>query len=92
MGFHDQLGYHTYEGLALSPSEQRRFVDRLGGYPAMMLRNHGTLVCGRTVAEANVLMESLDKACEIQLNTGWRCKAGSARSRDLRQNTPRTAR
>ncbi len=33
----------------------------------MFLRNHGTLVCGRTVAEAYVLMDTLNKACAIQL-------------------------
>lgn len=73
--FHGQLGYHAYEGLALSPSEQQRVVDRLGDYPAMMLRNHGTLVCGRTVAEAYVLMDTLDKACDIQL----KAQAGGAK-------------
>jgi ribulose-5-phosphate 4-epimerase/fuculose-1-phosphate aldolase len=33
----------------------------------MLLRNHGTLTVGRTVAEAYVLMATLLKACEIQL-------------------------
>jgi ribulose-5-phosphate 4-epimerase/fuculose-1-phosphate aldolase len=33
----------------------------------MLLRNHGTLTVGRTVAEAYVLMATLCKACEIQL-------------------------
>jgi ribulose-5-phosphate 4-epimerase/fuculose-1-phosphate aldolase len=65
--FYEQLAYHDYEGLALTPLEQERLVARLGNRPAMMLRNHGTLVCGRTVAEAYVLMDTLDKACEIQL-------------------------
>lgn len=65
--FYEQLGYHDYEGLALSPVEQTRLIDALGTYPAMLLRNHGTLVCGRTVAEAFVLMDTLDKACEIQI-------------------------
>lgn len=65
--FYQQLAYHEYEGLALSPQEQSRLIERLGAQPAMLLRNHGTLVCGRSIAEAFVLMESLDKACEIQL-------------------------
>ncbi|MEX3929584.1 MULTISPECIES: class II aldolase/adducin family protein [Paraburkholderia] len=39
----------------------------LGAQPAMLLRNHGTLTTGRTVAEAYVLMATLIKACEIQL-------------------------
>lgn len=65
--FYGQIGYHDYEGLALSPVEQSRLVERLGSYPAMLLRNHGTLVVGRTVAEAFVLMDTLDKACAFQL-------------------------
>lgn len=67
MRFYGQLGYHDYEGLALSPLEQQRLIERLGDYPAMLLRNHGTLVHGRTIAEAFTLMETLDKACAFQL-------------------------
>ncbi|HEY6773956.1 MAG TPA: class II aldolase/adducin family protein [Oxalicibacterium sp.] len=65
--FYEQMGYHDYEGLALSAAEQTRLIERLGDYPAMLLRNHGTLVSGRTVAEAYVLMDTLDKACSFQL-------------------------
>lgn len=65
--FYEQIAYHDYEGLALAPAEQERMVELLGQLPAMLLRNHGSLVCGRTVAEAYVLMDTLDKACEIQL-------------------------
>jgi ribulose-5-phosphate 4-epimerase/fuculose-1-phosphate aldolase len=65
--FYEQLGYHDYEGLVLSGPEAARLVGRLAGYPALLLRNHGSLVCGRTVAEAFVRMETLDKACAFQL-------------------------
>jgi ribulose-5-phosphate 4-epimerase/fuculose-1-phosphate aldolase len=67
MRFYGQIGYHDYEGLALSPLEQTRLIEHLGDYPAMLLRNHGTLTCGRTIAEAYVLMDTLDKACAFQL-------------------------
>lgn len=67
MRFYQQIGCHDYEGLALSPLEQTRLIERLGDYPAMLLRNHGTLISGRTVAEAYVLMDTLDKACAFQL-------------------------
>lgn len=65
--FYGQLAYHDYEGLAFSPAEGERLVAHLGDKPAMLLRNHGTLTSGRTVAEAYVLMATLLKACEIQL-------------------------
>jgi len=65
--FHGCLAYHDYEGLAFTPAEGERLVADLGDKPAMLLRNHGTLTTGRTVAEAYVLMATLIKACEIQL-------------------------
>lgn len=72
--FYGQLEYHDYDGLELTPGEQSLLLERLGGRPALMLRNHGSLVCGRTIAEAFVLMETLDKACAIQL----RAQSGGA--------------
>ena len=65
--FWGDLGYHRYEGLALDRDEQRRLVAALGPRRAMLLHNHGSLVAGRTVAEAFVLMDMLDKACRMQL-------------------------
>ncbi|CAN7316273.1 class II aldolase/adducin family protein [Pseudoduganella sp. LjRoot289] len=65
--FHGQLAYHDYEGLEMSPAEQARLTAGLGQRPAMLLRNHGSLTVGRTIAEAFVLMETLDKACQLQL-------------------------
>ena len=73
--FYEHVGYHDYEGLALSAQEQGRLVQCLGQNPALFLRNHGTLVCGRTVAEAFVLMDTLDKACAFQL----KAQAGAGR-------------
>jgi len=67
MRFIGHLGYHDYEGLALTESEGARLVAHLGNHPAMLLRNHGTLTVGRTVAEAYVVMATLIKACEIQV-------------------------
>lgn len=62
-----QLAYHDYEGPNFGPQECARLVVRLRTRPAMLLRNHGSLVCGRSVGEAFVLMAALDKACAIQL-------------------------
>jgi ribulose-5-phosphate 4-epimerase/fuculose-1-phosphate aldolase len=65
--FYGQLAYHDYEGIAMTPDEQARLVHDLGARPAMLMRNHGSLTVGRTIAEAFVLMETLDRACEVQL-------------------------
>jgi ribulose-5-phosphate 4-epimerase/fuculose-1-phosphate aldolase len=65
--FHGCMAYHDYEGVALGASEAARLVDALGERPAALLRNHGSLVLGRTVAEAYTLTATLLKACEIQV-------------------------
>ena len=65
--FHRRIAYHDYEGLAFTPEEGARLTASLGNRFAMLLRNHGTLTIGRTVAEAHVLMATLIKACEIQI-------------------------
>jgi ribulose-5-phosphate 4-epimerase/fuculose-1-phosphate aldolase len=67
MRFWKSIGYHDYEGIALTPPEAARLVEHLGKHPALILRNHGTMTVGRTVAEAYVLMDALEKACRTQL-------------------------
>lgn len=67
MRFMGHIGYHEYEGVALSEAEGQRLTDSLGQRPAMLLRNHGTLTVGRTIGEAYVVMATLIKACEIQI-------------------------
>jgi ribulose-5-phosphate 4-epimerase/fuculose-1-phosphate aldolase len=65
--FHGDLAYHDYEGLAFSPREGESLVRALGARAAMLLRNHGLVVLGRTIAEAYVLAVTLIKACRIQI-------------------------
>ena len=61
------LAYHDYEGLALNPDEKARLVKDLGSRNFMILRNHGLLTCGETVADAFLYMYILQKACEVQV-------------------------
>jgi ribulose-5-phosphate 4-epimerase/fuculose-1-phosphate aldolase len=65
--FEGELAYHDYEGLAFSPREGESLVRALGAKTAMLLRNHGPVVLGRTIAEAYVLAATLIKACRIQI-------------------------
>ena len=65
--FEGELAYHDYEGLAFSPREGESLARALGTKTAMLLRNHGVVVLGRTVAEAYVLAATLLKACQIQI-------------------------
>ena len=64
---HRRLGRHDFEGLALGEAEQRRLVANLGALDGLILRNHGTLTVGRTVAEAWMLMHLLERAARAQL-------------------------
>jgi len=67
MRLHRRLGRHGYEGLALGAAEQARLVANLGTLDGLILDNHGTLVVGRTVAEAWMLMHLLERAAQAQL-------------------------
>jgi ribulose-5-phosphate 4-epimerase/fuculose-1-phosphate aldolase len=61
------LAYHDYEGLALNEAEKPRLVDDLGVKRHLILRNHGLLTIGKTVAEAFLAMYILERACKIQI-------------------------
>lgn len=67
MEFYNRVGYHDYEGVALSFDEQARLVADLGDHPVMILRNHGLLTVGSTAAQAFLRMFYLNRACEIQV-------------------------
>jgi ribulose-5-phosphate 4-epimerase/fuculose-1-phosphate aldolase len=61
------LGYHDYEGIAVRDDEKPRLVNDLGRNTALILRNHGLLTVGRSIADAFVAMFTLQRACEIQV-------------------------
>ncbi len=63
------LAYHDYEGVALDHDERPRLQHDLGSKNLMLLRNHGTLTVGRTVAEAFLRMYFLERACTMQVRT-----------------------
>ena len=66
---HSGLGYHDYEGIALNPAEQDRLVNDLGSNNFLMLRNHGLLTVGKTVADAFLFMYVFEAACAVQTRT-----------------------
>jgi ribulose-5-phosphate 4-epimerase/fuculose-1-phosphate aldolase len=68
--FHGNLAYHDYEGVSLEIDERPRLLANLGDKTAMMLRNHGLLTTGRTVAEAFLRLYRLERACQTQVDAG----------------------
>lgn len=61
------LGYHDFEGPALRDDEKPRLVADLGRHHHLILKNHGLLTVGETVAEAFIRMYYLERSCEIQV-------------------------
>jgi ribulose-5-phosphate 4-epimerase/fuculose-1-phosphate aldolase len=66
--FHNRVAYHEFEGIALNHEERERLVADLGPTQrALILRNHGLVTLGRSVAEAFILMHNLERACRVQV-------------------------
>lgn len=61
------LAYHDYEGVALHDAEKPRLQDDLGMANFLMLRNHGLLTVGASIADAFLSMYIFENACQIQL-------------------------
>ena len=61
------LAYHDYEGIALNDEEKPRLVADLGDRQAMILRNHGLLTVGGSIADAFLMMYALETSCQIQV-------------------------
>ena len=68
--FYGRMSYHGYEGIALDLDERDRLVHDLGTNRAMILRNHGLLVGGRTIPEAWSDLYYLERACQAQVAAG----------------------
>jgi ribulose-5-phosphate 4-epimerase/fuculose-1-phosphate aldolase len=61
------IAYHDYEGVAINLDEQERLVRDLGDREVMILRNHGLLVTGASIAEAFNNVFRLERACQLQV-------------------------
>lgn len=62
------LGYHDYEGVAIRDEERVSLQADLGTANFLMLRNHGLLTVGRSIAEAFLGMYLFENTCQIQLS------------------------
>jgi ribulose-5-phosphate 4-epimerase/fuculose-1-phosphate aldolase len=62
-----KVRYHDYQGVVLDETEKASLLQDLGDAEALILRNHGALVVGRTVGEAFNWTHRLELACHAQL-------------------------
>ena len=61
------LAYHGYEGVAFRDEEKPRLQSDLGHANFLMLRNHGLLTVGNTIADAFLAMYIFETTCQIQV-------------------------
>jgi len=64
--YHD-VAYHDWEGVALNLDERERLISDIQNKHLMMLRNHGTLAVGSSIASCFMRLYYLERACSIQL-------------------------
>jgi ribulose-5-phosphate 4-epimerase/fuculose-1-phosphate aldolase len=79
------VAYHEYEGIATDLEERERLVQDMGDKHAMILRNHGTLAVGESVADCFLRLYFLERACEAQVKM---LSAGYDRLYNPPQGTP----
>lgn len=65
----DDVAYHDFEGVAVDLDERPRLVRDLGEKNIMLLRNHGTLTLGATIAEAFMRIYFIERAAQMQVAT-----------------------
>jgi len=65
---HGRVAYHDLEGVTVDTGERERIVRDLGDKDVMILRNHGLLSWGRSVAEAYLRLWTLQRACDVQVS------------------------
>ena len=64
---HDGVAYHDFEGITVDEGEKARLVESIGTRRAVILRNHGLLAWGPSVAEAYMTLWTLQRACDVQI-------------------------
>lgn len=66
--FHNRISYHDWKGMSTDKEECKSISDDMGKNNIMILRNHGLLTSGKTIAEAFMMMYYLDRACKVQID------------------------
>ena len=64
---HGGVAYHDFEGITVDEGEKTRLVASIGNKRAVILRNHGLLAWGPSVAEAYMTLWTLQRACDVQI-------------------------
>ena len=71
----NQVAYHDFQGLTVDNSEKEDLINSITDKNFLVLRSHGLLTCGRTIAEMFIRMTMLQRSCEIQVSVDMTGKA-----------------
>jgi ribulose-5-phosphate 4-epimerase/fuculose-1-phosphate aldolase len=63
---HGLVAYHDFEGITIHAGEAPRLLRAIGDKPLVILRNHGLLAWGATLALTFVRLWTLQRACDVQ--------------------------
>ena len=66
---HGKLAYHDFEGITVHADEGPRLIANIGDKPAVILRNHGLLAWGESLAQAFQVLRIMQRACDVQIAT-----------------------
>ncbi len=88
MLFHDNIGYHEFEGIVINEDEKLRIKKSLGNNKCLILRNHGLVATGRSIAEAFWNYYYLEFACKVQILA----KSSSMKLNKVKKDIKNTAR
>ena len=77
------LAYHDYEGVAIRDDEKTRLQKDLGEANFLMLRNHGLLTVGKTIADAFLSMYTFENTCRIQVDALAGQSGAASQGREL---------
>ncbi len=66
--FYDDVAYfEIYDGLLDAPEEGYRMADALGRKRVLLLRNHGVVVVGQSIAAVYIDLYQFERACMYQM-------------------------
>lgn len=65
---HNKIAYHDFQGITVVDGEKEDLLASLGDKNLLILRSHGLLACGQTIAEMFFNMTAIQRSCEIQVS------------------------
>ncbi len=72
---YNKVGYHDFQGITVMDGEKEALLNSIGDKNFLILKSHGLLTCGNTIADMFINMAVLQRACEIQVSADQTGKA-----------------